>query len=288
MLQRGNVLNWLQSEMFRKAALQSCAQKSLDSLSRSAVTAASTIYYTSDTPVSRPQRDRYHDYLLPQFRGLLVDAAGTLLQPSEPAAEVYQRYASKYGLRLTGKQILERYRSAYSKPWAGSSIRYVQDGRPFWRFIVAESTGSTNQDLFEDLYEYYATGAAWKVSPGAVESLNRIRIHLNIKTAVVSNFDTRLRRIMNDLGLTDLFDAIIISAEVGVEKPNPILFELACSELGIKPEVAIHLGDDRRNDVYGARDAGCYSWLFGADVHNFAEVERRLETQNYFDSLHDI
>lgn len=42
--------------------------------------------------------------------------------------------------------------------------------------------------------------------------------------------------------------------------------------MGIKPEEAVHVGDDRRNDVWGARDAGCDAWLWGSDVHSFKEV----------------
>ena len=32
------------------------------------------------------------------------------------------------------------------------------------------------------------------------------------------------------------------------------------------------MGDDRRNDIWGARDAGCDAWLWGSDVHSFKEV----------------
>lgn len=43
------------------------------------------------------------------------------------------------------------------------------------------------------------------------------------------------------------------------------------------PEEAVHVGDDRRNDVWGARDAGCGdAWLWGDDVTSFAEVARRM------------
>lgn len=55
-----------------------------------------------------------------------------------------------------------------------------------------------------------------------------------------------MRPILKDLGLDQLFDTIMISAEVGVEKPNPIIFEAACQELGVLPEEAVHVGDDRR------------------------------------------
>lgn len=67
-----------------------------------------------------------------------------------------------------------------------------------------------------------------------------------IKLAVVSNFDTRLRSILEELGLVDLFDCVVISAEVGAEKPNPVIFEKACSMLGVTAAQSLVLGDDRR------------------------------------------
>lgn len=60
--------------------------------------------------------------------------------------------------------------------------------------------------------------------------------------------------------------------QVAAEKPNPIIFLKACEFLGVKPEEAVHVGDDRRNDIWGARDAGCDAWLWGSDVHSFKEV----------------
>jgi REG-2-like HAD superfamily hydrolase len=203
--------------------------------------------------------------------------------------QVYLRYGKKYGVTLDAKEVLLRYREAYNTPWGQSTLRYVDDGKPFWRSVVSHATQCNNEELFEEIYEYYARGDAWFVSPGAVEALHRIKTDLNLKTAVVSNFDTRLRRIMHELGISEVFDAIIVSAEVGAEKPNPVLFEAACDALGVETCDAVHLGDDRRNDLYGARDAGCFAWLWGADVHNFAEVERRLERGNMFgDSLNGI
>lgn len=67
-----------------------------------------------------------------------------------------------------------------------------------------------------------------------------------IKLAVVSNFDTRLRPLLKSLGILHLFDAVVISAEIGVEKPNPIIFEAACQQLDVCPEATVHVGDDRR------------------------------------------
>lgn len=64
----------------------------------------------------------------------------------------------------------------------------------------------------------------------------------------------------------------MINLQVAAEKPNPTIFLKACELLGVKPEEAVHIGDDRRNDLWGARDAGCDAWLWGSDVYSFKEV----------------
>lgn len=51
-----------------------------------------------------------------------------------------------------------------------------------------------------------------------------------------------------------------------------MIFLKACEFLGVQPEDAVHVGDDRRNDIWGARDAGCDAWLWGSDVKSFKEV----------------
>ncbi|KAL5709134.1 hypothetical protein ACHQM5_019855 [Ranunculus cassubicifolius] len=95
-------------------------------------------------------------------------------------------------------------------------------------------------------------------------------------TSVILNFDTRLRPVLRALNCDNWFDAVTVSAEVEAEKPNPTIFLKACELLDVKPEKAVHVGDDRRNDVWGARDAGCDAWLWGSDVHSFKEIAQRI------------
>ncbi|GJN07852.1 hypothetical protein PR202_ga25720 [Eleusine coracana subsp. coracana] len=208
----------------------------------------------------------YYDYRKSIYgdvthRALLVDAVGTLVVPAQPTAQVYKSIGEKYGVKYSEDEILMRYRRAYEQPWGGSRLRYVDDGRPFWQHIVTSSTGCSDSRYFEELYEYFMTE---KVGEAGV------------KTAVVSNFDTRLRPLLQVLKCDHWFDAVAVSAEVAAEKPNPTIFLKACEFLGVKPEEAVHVGDDRRNDLWGARDAGCDAWLWGSDVHCFKEVAERI------------
>ncbi|ERN16255.1 hypothetical protein AMTRI_Chr01g105170 [Amborella trichopoda] len=209
-------------------------------------------------------------------KAVLVDAVGTLVVPSQPMAQIYKTIGQKYGVKYSENEILNRYRWAYAQPWALSRLRYVNDGRPFWQFIVSSSTGCEDSQYFEELYHYYATDKAWHLcDPEADKAFQALR-RAGVKVAVVSNFDTRLRPLLKALKCDHWFDAVAVSAEVEAEKPNPTIFLKACELLGVKPEEAVHVGDDRRNDLWGARDAGCDAWLWGSDVQSFKEVAERI------------
>jgi putative hydrolase of the HAD superfamily len=58
------------------------------------------------------------------------------------------------------------------------------------------------------------------------------------------------------VGIADGFDAVIVSGEQGVQKPDPAIFALAVDQLGVTAEEALHIGDNQVADVAGARDAG--------------------------------
>ncbi|KAI3984156.1 hypothetical protein MKX01_011110 [Papaver californicum] len=204
-------------------------------------------------------------------KALLVDAVGTLVVPAQPMAQIYRQIGEKYGVEYSEGEILNRYRWAYEKPWGNSRLRYVDDGRPFWQYIVSQSTGCSDSQYFEELYQYYATDKAWRLCDPDAERVFMSRKKAGVKLAVVSNFDTRLRSVLRALNCDHWFDAVTVSAEVAAEKPNPTIFLKACELLEVKPEDALHIGDDRRNDLWGARDAGCDAWLWGSDVNSFKE-----------------
>ncbi|RAL48650.1 hypothetical protein DM860_000970 [Cuscuta australis] len=198
----------------------------------------------------------YVDYRRAMYGGLthkalLVDAVGTLVAPSQPMAQIYRQIGEKYGVECSEAEILDRYRRAYEQPWGRSRLRYVNDGRPFWQHIVSSSTGCSDSGYFEELYNYYATNEAWHLCDPNAERVFKALRNAGVKLGVVSNFDTRLRPLLRALNCNHWFDAVAVSAEVEAEKPNPTIFLKACEYLGVNPEDAVHVGDDRRNDVWG-------------------------------------
>jgi len=78
------------------------------------------------------------------------------------------------------------------------------------------------------------------------------------RLAVVSNFDytPTARHILEREGVADLFETVVVSAEVGWRKPKALIFELALRRLGLGPDEALFVGDRADIDVTGAQGVG--------------------------------
>jgi putative hydrolase of the HAD superfamily len=72
----------------------------------------------------------------------------------------------------------------------------------------------------------------------------------------VSNWDIELVNVLNDLGWTDFFDGVVVSAVIGVEKPEGEIFEEALRVSGVERGRVVHVGNDPVTDVRGAAEAG--------------------------------
>ena len=132
--------------------------------------------------------------------------------------------------------------------------------------------------------------AGMKPFEGAVEFIRKLK-KSGIKIALCTDMTAQIQyRKIHQLGLSDLIDFMVSSEETGLEKPAPIMFELALKKMGISADVAAYFGDSLERDIEGANNVGIKSfWYVGekdfADtqidcvkVHSYREVIN----SNYF------
>lgn len=101
------------------------------------------------------------------------------------------------------------------------------------------------------------------------------KCHGTYKTALLSNADSSLRIKLEELGLSSLFDKIILSKEVGVQKPDPKIFQLTLDLLYTKPEETIFIDDSAQN-VATANSLGIKSIRFVSAPQLKNDLERLL------------
>jgi HAD superfamily hydrolase (TIGR01549 family) len=89
-----------------------------------------------------------------------------------------------------------------------------------------------------------------------VEAVRRLAPHYRL--GLLSNFDDAQcgREVLSDTGVADLFEAVIISAEVCLRKPDPRIFRRMLAMLHLAPQEILFVGDTPHDDVWGAYQVG--------------------------------
>jgi putative hydrolase of the HAD superfamily len=189
------------------------------------------------------------------IRGVSFDAGFTLLEPRGSVGQVYAEVAAEHGFPgLSPELLTRRFRAAWrARPDFSHS-------RAEWAELVeATFHGLTpippSQTFFGAIYRRFAEAKAWQVYPDVGPALRALK-QRGLKLAVISNWDLRLRPLLQQLGLLHEFDAVVVSCECGFAKPCPAIFALAARQLSLSPREILHVGDERKCDFRAARVAG--------------------------------
>lgn len=94
-----------------------------------------------------------------------------------------------------------------------------------------------------------------KVPDGLGDALDAVR-RSGVRVAIISNSEGMLEALFERLGIRRHFDLVVDSGIVGVEKPDPRIFQIAMDAFGVARSRTLHLGDIFATDIEGARRAG--------------------------------
>jgi putative hydrolase of the HAD superfamily len=201
--------------------------------------------------------------------------------------EIYAEVLAQHGIECNGVRLQEmvpRVWRQISRDDPDHRDRFLAHPRGpegFWHQLLA--TLCQELELEEppveaarELYERFGLAESWDIFPEVPAVLSTLS-NRGFRMGVVSNFDPRLPGLLQDAGLDRFFEAIVYSSDVGVEKPHPDIFRTLLRQMRLPSQAVLHVGDSRRDDLDGAREAGLQSLLLNrndesADLVSLAEL----------------
>jgi putative hydrolase of the HAD superfamily len=198
------------------------------------------------------------------FKAIFFDGAGTLIHLTKNVGYHYALAGERVGLNLDAAALDRAFADSWKQMPARPAIEGPRedDDKEWWRALVnrvldevAPGTGELDRDaFFEVAYSHFAEAGVWELYPEVIEVLKVLRPRFDL--AVVSNFDGRLRMILEQLGISQFFSHIFLSSELGADKPDPEIYRRALKLSNVSPNKTLHAGDDPVRDWQGAADAG--------------------------------
>jgi len=199
------------------------------------------------------------------IRAVFFDAGGTLLRTAEPVGRTYARLAHHYGWQPSEETLETGFRAAWKKRTREGMGKDGILGKAGWKKILRASVEAGGlppefpfENYFEEVYEHFARPDAWREFPETEKVLTGLKTQ-GIRVGILSNWDPRLRRVLAGFDWVDQLDAVVISEEVGVEKPEEEIFRKAEQAGAWAAHECALIGDDPVSDRAGAERAG-WKW----------------------------
>jgi HAD superfamily hydrolase (TIGR01549 family) len=202
--------------------------------------------------VSRPHSSRP--------RAILFDAGNTLLEMNYAAIA---RYLAGRGHAVSAADVLgAELRARVRLDQALSSGVSTESGEThglYLRYVLLH-LGIGDEGEVQAIAgwrrHYNPPVGLWnQAHPEARAALRRVK-QAGLIAGVISNSNGSVRAILEETDLAGELDVIIDSGVVGVEKPDPRIFEVALEQAGVPAGAARYIGDLYSVDVVGARRAG--------------------------------
>ena len=201
---------------------------------------------------------------------ILFDVGGTLLHLDY---YLLHKALARAGIRVASKDLRRAEYAArreIDRFMLSGTDRGTDDTRrqPYFSVLLKQVgvEGETASHVIEQLNAAHAEANLWRLmmpsTPGILKSLRERGLQLG----VISNADGRIQQLLGQSGLTDYFAVVIDSHVVGVEKPDPGIFQLALEQLHAHAAQTLFIGDMYSIDVVGAERVGLQAVLI--DVLN--------------------
>lgn len=208
---------------------------------------------------------------------IFFDFYNTLVKFWPPLDQIQEAACSEFGLGVSEEGIRRGYAIAdvyfnsenARKPLALRSDEERLEFFSVYEQMILENAGlSVSLDLATKIWNM-ASSIPKDFMPfdDTIEALSDLRSE-GFQLGLISNLRRDMANLTEKLGLASLIDVCITSADVGVEKPNPAIFKAALDSAKVSADQAIHVGDQHKSDVLGAKGAGMHAILLDREGYS--------------------
>lgn len=204
-----------------------------------------------------------------ELDAVVFDAGKTLWDFKYRPEALFAEALSRQGIHVDQTRLSEAVKKAerkFDEEFSGlAPDEQASTMSRYERFFAEELGVKMDLDRFgmdcEDIFSKATHDVAnWSAYPDAIPTLEALKAR-GFKLGMVSNASDLARKVLVNLDMERRFDFVVISSEVGVNKPSPEIFHLALRKANVHPHRALYVGDRLNIDVRGARRAGMQAVL---------------------------
>jgi putative hydrolase of the HAD superfamily len=226
------------------------------------------------------------------IKAVFFDGYGTLLHAPSPVDHMrdellrFGHRAPESALASALKAEMRLYREHCHAAHDEPSLRQLREkcAHVFMESIELQ-TGMRVALSVDDVVTALVRAFRFELFDDVETAIQALRSHA-CTLGVISNWDYRLPRIFDELGMGGAFDFVLTSAALGIRKPDPAIFRRALERASVDAGNSLHVGDDPEHDYDPAREcgmrallldrAGAYEGSGRETIKTLAELEARL------------
>jgi len=178
------------------------------------------------------------------WRAVIFDLYDTLVDYDDAASRAFSDSVADF---------LDRPRDDFARVWRdGRPLRETGPLAPYLRTLGLDAAQTR---------EVTARRLDWtrklvsRPRPGAIEALRRLRAR-GLATGLITVCSEDLPMVWDQTPFAPFIDVAVFSSSVGLRKPDPRIYRLACAQLEIEPQAAIFVGDGANDELAGAERVG--------------------------------
>lgn len=130
---------------------------------------------------------------------------------------------------------------------------------------------------------FFEAATAFEPMEGIQTCLSRLHAY-GIRLGVVSNeifSGASLQLVLGRLGIADPFEFVVSSADYGIGKPHPLIFEAAVAKIGVEHSMVWFVGDSLKADIAGANEAGLFSVWYNPNENNSGDIAPNARVRSW-------